>query len=547
MTDVIDTESMAAEPAAERLFGRRTSVDSAGRHGTTWPDAERRVGPRRLDDLLSPDRRERLESLPVSVAAPVEGHTGPKVRDRHVHGYRKAVMGIDALAAALGASLAYGVRFGGVEDSSSEAYRWGSLMLPVLWVAAIATCRVYESRFLASSSEEYRRVIHAGLGVTTLISTVSYVFRAEFARGYVVLALPLTLFLALVGRYWARRVLRHIRRSGRCMQDVLVVGHEWAVLDMVAELRRDSLDGLRVVAACLPGGRGSRQMDRIGVPVIGDLTQVVEAVAAVKADVLAVTTCVEFGGPELRHVCWALEQTDVEVLVAPALIEVAGPRLHIRPVAGLPLLHVERPEFTGVRRVVKGVFDRVIALAILALLAPVLVVLVAGVKLTSRGPALYKQTRVGVGGRPFTIYKFRSMQVDADAHTTTLRHLNANKDGLLFKVKRDPRITPFGKILRRYSLDELPQMINVVKGDMSLVGPRPPLPSEVEHYAGDVNRRLLVKPGVTGLWQVSGRSNLTWEESVRLDLRYVENWSLVLDFSILWKTGHAVLRGSGAY
>jgi exopolysaccharide biosynthesis polyprenyl glycosylphosphotransferase len=256
---------------------------------------------------------------------------------------------------------------------------------------------------------------------------------------------------------------------------------------------------------------------------------------------------VEFGGPELRRVCWALENTDVDVVVAPALIEVAGPRLHIRPVARLPLLHVEKPEFTGGRRIVKGTFDRLVAVAALTLLSPLLVAIALAIRLTSPGPALFRQTRIGVRGVPFMIYKFRSMRSDAEATKSELTLLNDNADGLLFKIRRDPRVTAVGRVLRRYSLDELPQLINVAKGEMSLVGPRPPLPAEVELYADDVRRRLLVKPGVTGLWQVSGRSDLSWDDSVRLDLRYVENWSLVWDFEILWKTVYAVFRGAGAY
>jgi exopolysaccharide biosynthesis polyprenyl glycosylphosphotransferase len=351
----------------------------------------------------------------------------------------------------------------------------------------------------------------------------------------------------VAGRYLARRRLRKARAAGRCLQNVLVVGHEWPVLDLVNELRRQPDGGLRVVGACLPGGQGSRQMAEAGIPVVGNLSQVVAAVNALQVDVLAVTTCVEFGGPELRQVCWALENVDVDVVVAPALIEVTGPRLHIRPVAGLPLLHVEKPEFSGARRVVKGLFDRTVAITTIVLLSPLMLATAIAVRLTSHGPALFRQTRVGVRGERFTMYKFRSMHTDAEARLAAVSELNENADGLLFKIRDDPRVTRVGKILRRYSLDELPQLFNVLKGDMSLVGPRPPLPSEVEMYADDVRRRLLVKPGVTGLWQVSGRSDLTWEESVRLDLRYVENWSLVYDFTILWQTASAVLRGSGAY
>jgi exopolysaccharide biosynthesis polyprenyl glycosylphosphotransferase len=228
-------------------------------------------------------------------------------------------------------------------------------------------------------------------------------------------------------------------------------------------------------------------------------------------------------------------------------MEVAGPRLHIRPMTGLPLLHVEEPEFAGARRVAKAVVDRSVAMLTVVLTLPLLVVLWAAVRLTSPGPAIFKQVRTGQDGREFTLLKFRSMYVDAERRRGELEDRNERAEGLLFKIRDDPRVTPVGRFLRRFSLDELPQLVNVVQGKMSLVGPRPPLPEEVALYQDDVRRRLLVKPGLTGLWQISGRSDLDWDESVRLDLRYVENWSFTLDLMILWKTMSAVVRGRGAY
>jgi exopolysaccharide biosynthesis polyprenyl glycosylphosphotransferase len=259
-----------------------------------------------------------------------------------------------------------------------------------------------------------------------------------------------------------------------------------------------------------------------------------------------VTSASETAAQYLRQLSWQLEGTGIELLVAPGLIEVAGPRLHIRPFEGLPLLSIEQPCFEGWRRVIKGGADRAVAGLVLVLLAPVLAGIALAVKLNSPGPVLYRQERVGLNGRSFTMLKFRSMVVDADRRLEDLRGDNIS-DGLLFKMRSDPRVTPVGRLLRRLSLDELPQLFNVLRGTMSLVGPRPPLPGEVARYDTSVSRRLLVKPGLTGLWQISGRSDLSWEESVRLDLRYVENWSLAMDALILWKTGRAVLSRSGAY
>jgi exopolysaccharide biosynthesis polyprenyl glycosylphosphotransferase len=243
---------------------------------------------------------------------------------------------------------------------------------------------------------------------------------------------------------------------------------------------------------------------------------------------------------------WALEQRGVELIVSPGIIEVAGPRISVRPVAGLSLLHLERPAASGGPHLLKNVFDRVLGLALVIVLSPLLIGLALAVRLTSRGPVLFVQHRVGRAGKEFKMLKFRSMYVDAEQRLGDL-HALSDGNAVLFKLRDDPRVTGLGKLLRRFSLDELPQLINVLRGEMSLVGPRPPLPQEVALYAADDTRRMLVKPGLTGLWQVSGRSDLSWEESVRLDLRYVDNWSMTLDLLILWKTVRAVVLGSGAY
>jgi len=269
------------------------------------------------------------------------------------------------------------------------------------------------------------------------------------------------------------------------------------------------------------------------------------AAERVGADTVAVAGSGALGDHGLRRLAWSLEGLPVDLLVAPGLTDVAGPRVAIRPVDGVPLLQVDAPQFTGWRRVAKGAFDRVLASTTLLVLAVPLALVALAVRLTSSGPACYRQTRVGRGGRTFRIWKFRTMHVGADQIQHDMTHNDA--DGVLFKLRADPRVTRLGRVLRRWSIDELPQLWNVVCGDMSLVGPRPPVPAEVERYAEDVHRRLLVKPGLTGLWQVSGRSNLSWEECVRLDLRYVENWSVTLDIVIMARTITAVLRADGAY
>jgi exopolysaccharide biosynthesis polyprenyl glycosylphosphotransferase len=374
---------------------------------------------------------------------------------------------------------------------------------------------------------------------------VSYAAELDLSRALVVVAVPALTLVTLLGRFAARCALRGLRAQGRCTKRVVVVGRGTAALELVDRLRREHFAGLEVVAACVTPDDRDRVARTAGVPV-GGLDDVVTLAGHLDADTIAVTSASETASQYLRSLSWQLEGTGIELLVAPGLIEVAGPRLHIRPFEGLPLLSVEQPRFEGWQRVVKGGLDRAVAALALVLLAPALLAIALAVRVTSPGPVLYRQERVGVNGQAFTMLKFRSMVVDADRQVDALKAQNIS-DGLLFKMRVDPRVTPVGRVLRRLSLDELPQLLNVLGGSMSLVGPRPPLPGEVARYDTSVSRRLLVKPGLTGLWQISGRSDLSWEESVRLDLRYVENWSLAMDLLILVKTVRAVLSSSGAY
>jgi exopolysaccharide biosynthesis polyprenyl glycosylphosphotransferase len=283
-----------------------------------------------------------------------------------------------------------------------------------------------------------------------------------------------------------------------------------------------------------------------GVPVVGDLEDAADVVRRCGADTVAVLSCSEMDGVRLRKLAWQLEKTGTDLCVAPALLDVAGPRTTIRPTAGLTLLHVDHPQLSGPRQVLKDLFDRCAAALALVLLSPLMLALAVMIRWSDHGPALFTQIRVGKDGEPFKIYKFRTMVVDAEARFAELRTQNDN-DGVIFKMYSDPRVTAIGAHLRKWSLDELPQLFNVLIGNMSLVGPRPALPDQAALYADHVRRRLVVKPGVTGMWQVNGRSNLSWDETVRLDLRYVENWSLALDLQILWKTFSVVFKGSGAY
>src|ERR1022692_3066419 len=455
---------------------------------------------------------------------------------------RRAAM-VDC-ACALGAGvLAAQLRFGSRGDVPT-AYLVFTCALPVLWWATVRLAGGYDARFIGIGSDEFRRVLNAAVSLMASVAILAYSAKLNLARGYMAIALPCAGVLDLACRYWLRKRLHKLRDRGACTRRVVAVGHQAAVAELVTTLRRASYHGLSVVAACLAGD--ADVADVAGVPVAGGLASVATAADVFGADTVAVLACPEMDGVRLRELAWELEKDGTDLYVAAALLDVAGPRTTIRPVAGLPLLHVDHPELTGGKQVVKSVFDKVVAESALILLAPLFAAIALTIWLADRGPVFFPQTRVGRDGTAFTLYKFRTMVVDAERWKPLLAERNEAGE-VLFKIRQDPRVTRRGGWLRRWSLDELPQLINVLLGDMSLVGPRPALPEEAARYGGLMRRRLPGTPGLSGLWQLSGPSDLQWEEAVRLDLRYVENWSFALDMQILWKTGSAVVRGAGAY
>jgi exopolysaccharide biosynthesis polyprenyl glycosylphosphotransferase len=457
--------------------------------------------------------------------------------------YLRQVMAADACCGLAAGLLAFEVRFGG-DATGAGAYFWLGLAMPLLWLPALALAGAYDTRFIGVGTDEFRRVVNTGVCLTAAVAIVAYASKTEIARGYVVVALPSLTVFDLFVRYCLRKRLHHLRSLGNCMRKVVVVGHPDVIAELATVLRRHTYHGLSVVAACVLGPDCPDEID--GIPVVGGLVNVVDEVQRTGADTVAVLACPEMSSGRLRDLAWALEKSGTDLCVAPALLDVAGPRTTIRPTAGLPLLHMDHPEFSGVRQLVKSAFDRAIAISALTLLLPLFIVIATAIKLSDGGPALFLQTRVGKDGKHFTLCKFRTMVVDAEQRLAELATHN-DSDGLLFKIRQDPRITRVGKWLRHHSLDELPQLLNVLAGDMSLVGPRPALPDETSAYGYHVRRRLAVKPGITGLWQVNGRSDLPWDEAVRLDVSYVENWSFLLDLQILWKTWSAVWHGDGAY
>ncbi len=412
------------------------------------------------------------------------------------------------------------------------------------WCLVLWLLRAYDSRRIGQGPDEFGMVGRAAVAVLCALALVSYSFELNLPRRDVLVAVPLIAVATSLYRYALRRQLHAERARGSALVRTIVVGTPSAVDDVVRDLSSVPYHGYEVVGACVPLLMNDK--DLIGdLAVLGGMSDIPQAVIDNEADVVIVAGS-GLSASSLRRLSWALERTGADLVVDPGLVEVAGPRLHVRPAAGLSLLHVESPEQRQGQLVAKAVLDRALGVLLFAVALPIIAACALAVRLTSRGPAFFAQERIGQDGQPFRFWKLRSMVNDAESLRLALLE-RSDRDGLMFKMREDPRITSVGRWLRRYSIDELPQLWNVVRGDMSLVGPRPPLRVEYDKYHDAVHRRMRVKPGLTGLWQVSGRADLSWEESVRLDLRYVDNWTAALDLQILWKTVRAVLRGSGAY
>jgi exopolysaccharide biosynthesis polyprenyl glycosylphosphotransferase len=420
------------------------------------------------------------------------------------------------------------------------------VLLTPVWVLMLALSGAYGAWEVGTGTDEYRRLIEGTVRFVALLAVVAYAIHLDLSRLFVAIVAPLGLAGVLTIHWGARRWLHNQRANGRFVRQIVVVGSEANAAELVRHFRRAPYVGMAVVGTCT-GDRGSAMVvDDLVVPVVAHPTSLVADAVALGAHALVFADTHVRGLPSMRTIACDLEGTGTALIVAPSVVEVAGPRIAVRPVAGLPLLHVEEPRLEGPTRLLKQLVERIAAGVILLLISPLLLAIGICVRLTSKGPALFRQVRIGRGGKPFTMLKFRTMVTGAEQGRQEFAHLN-EAEGPLFKIRCDPRVTPLGRCLRRFSLDELPQVLHVVTGVMSIVGPRPPLPAEMASYDSLTKRRLLVPPGLTGLWQVSGRSDLSWQESIRLDLYYVENWSLWLDLVILAKTLLAVVRGRGAY
>ncbi|WIB28096.1 sugar transferase [Curtobacterium sp. MCSS17_015] len=427
------------------------------------------------------------------------------------------------------------------------SYTGISIVVIAVWMSALALYDTRGHRVIGVGSTEYRLVADSSVRVFGVLAIAAYLLHVDLARGYILIAFPVGILVLLLSRWIWRQWLVAERKRGNYSAKVLLVGSTSSVLHLARELGRSPEAGYRVVGAAVSAGtRGV--LPGSTVQSFGGFDDLTEALAETGADTVVITSADDLPPERVRQLSWSLEPGRQHLVVAPSLTDIGGPRIHTRPVQGLPLIHVETPTYSGRKLYTKRAFDLLGSSVLILVLSPLLLVLALLVKLTSPGPVFFRQERVGLNGTMFHMIKFRSMVVDAEARLQELSALDrAEGNSVLFKMKNDPRVTRVGAYMRRYSLDEVPQLFNVFIGNMSLVGPRPPLSREVERYDVHVHRRFLVKPGMTGLWQVSGRSDLSWEDSVRLDLYYVENWSLVGDLTILWRTARAVMHSQGAY
>lgn len=421
-----------------------------------------------------------------------------------------------------------------------------AIVIIALWWTALAISDARAPEILGAGAEEYKRIFRASFFTFGAIAIVAYLSTADIARGFVVVALPAGVLGLAFSRAIARDALRSRRRNGLASTRAVIVGSGDRVAALISELQERPEAGYKVVGACVDAYPPVDASDLHGVPVLGTSAEAVECLERAGASAMAVTASLELGPAEIQQLGWELEGKDAELIMSPSLTSVAGPRIRMRPVSGLPLLHVEGPRLPRSGALLKNTFDRLGSAFLIAMLSPVFIGVAIAVKATSKGPALFFQERIGENGQPFNVFKFRSMVTGADAQLQELLAQQGTDGTPLFKPENDPRITKVGHFIRKYSLDELPQLFNVLLGTMSLVGPRPQRQAEVDLYQGGAERRLLCKPGMTGLWQVSGRSDMPWHKAMRLDLYYVENWSFTFDLLLLWRTVGVVLQGSGA-
>ncbi|WP_084079138.1 sugar transferase [Demequina sp. NBRC 110057] len=474
---------------------------------------------------------------------PMRGETG------WAKTYERRLAWTDAFVVTLTMVIAYGVRFGWeplvpVSGDNAPAYVLVIFVIATVWILLLGWIRSRDAAVLGHGPQEFQRVLQASWLTFAFVAVAGFLTQWQISRGYLLFALPLGTCALVVYRAAWRFFMHAQRDRGELQAQCIVVGPPATAQQMVTRLHAQPRAGYAVIGVCLSGDVLGRRDDLEGITVLGPAAQSAEVAKAAGAEYVILAGTDALSLRETQHLGWQLEGTGIGLVVVPSILDVAGPRVSFSPVQGLPLMHVDAPRFRGGRYVMKETVDRVLAFLFLTVLAIPMGAVAVLVKATSPGPVLFKQERIGRDGQPFWMYKFRSMVPNAESR---LEEAMGGEVTVFYKNDADPRVTPFGRFIRRYSIDELPQLVNALKGDMSIVGPRPQVAAEVAQYDDAAYRRLLVRPGITGLWQVSGRSALSYEESIRLDAYYAENWSIAGDVVIIFRTVWAVLAGRGAY
>lgn len=426
------------------------------------------------------------------------------------------------------------------------------ILVICIWLLCLAVLRTRAIDQIGSGATEYKRVLNASVLTAGAVSTISVVAQDTALRPILLIVVPIASVGLLIQRWGLRRWLNGRARQGSYLSNVVVVGSAQDILYVQTQLARSVASTYHVVGTVIDGEYRSDTLEKesfgglMTVERSYGIDTVTERVRSTGADALIIAGSLRGGNTAVQELCWGLESTETQIIMVSSLTNVAGPRIRVRPVDGLPMMHVDLPSFSGAGFVLKRAMDIFVSALALVFLLPILGTLSLLVRMDSPGKIFFAQERVGLRHSRFRMFKFRSMVQGAEALRNQLSDLDEG-NGVLFKVRHDPRITAVGRWMRKHSLDELPQFLNVLRGEMSLVGPRPPLPEEVAAYTGPTERRLYIKPGLTGLWQVSGRSDLPEDEALRLDLYYVENWSLLGDLMIMWRTLKVMLNGKGAY
>lgn len=479
----------------------------------------------------------------AEVAQPAPAPSRPQLQRRSSKRIALRVMA-DAMAVSSALFLASILRFEILEAIPTANYTLLTLVTTPIWITLFWAYGLYEPRQVLGPVNEFKQVFHGVFAGTALIFVADSVFNLNLARGWALSVLGLALLTVGGERLVVRKVLHFMRRRGGDATRTIVLGANLEATTVAKTLEREGWLGYQILGFIDDDLRPGQEVGD-GYTLLGgtsDLKAIIEREGAT----LVLIAATAFDAARINRLFWQLQDVDIDLQITSGTVDLIASRMIVQSVAGVPLLYVRRTGMDKLQAALKRTLDVAGAGVGLLLLSPILGAIALWIKRDSPGGAFFTQVRCGRDGELFTVWKFRTMSIDAEERLSELEHLSEGP-GLLFKLKEDPRVTKVGRRLRPYSLDELPQLWNVLKGEMSLVGPRPALPSEVEQYDDWVRNRLKVKPGMTGLWQVSGRTETSFSDYIRYDLFYIQNWSLSLDLWILWRTLRAVTSAEGAH